>query len=93
VQSIRDGIHLVAENRIETRHVKMTIEELSRPSEIEVSVGGFPVADLEYFCVDPRPQRFEVNFRLPEQIAPGRHPLEMRIGRRKFAPVMLEVVA
>ena len=93
VQSIRDGIHLVAENRIETRHVKMLIEELSRPNEIEVAVGGYPVADLEYFCVDPRPQRFEVNFRLPESIAPGRHALEMRIGRRKFAPVMLEVVA
>jgi hypothetical protein len=93
VQSIRDGIHLVAENCIETRHVKMTIEELSRPNEIEVAVGGFPVADLEYFCVDPRPQRFEVNFRLPEEVAPGRHALVMRIGRRKFAPVMLEVVA
>jgi SAM-dependent methyltransferase len=92
VQSIRDAINLVAENRIETRLVKMTIEEVARPHEIEAAVGGLPVAGLEFFCTDPRPQRFEVNFRLPEEIAPGRHPLEVRIGRRKLAPVMLEVV-
>jgi ubiquinone/menaquinone biosynthesis C-methylase UbiE len=93
VQSIRDAINLVAENRIETRLVKMTIEEVARPHEIEATIGGVPVADLEFFCTDPRPQRFEVNFRLPEEIGPGRHPLEVRIGRRKLAPVMLEVTA
>jgi SAM-dependent methyltransferase len=93
LQSIRDAINLVAENRIETRLVKMTIEEVARPHEIEASVGGVPAGDLEYFCTDPRPQRFEVNFRLPEEITPGRHPLEVRIGRRKLAPVMLDVTA
>jgi SAM-dependent methyltransferase len=93
LQSIRDAINLVAENRIETRLVKMTIEEVARPHEIQASVGGVPAGDLEYFCTDPRPQRFEVNFRLPEEITPGRHPLEVRIGRRKLAPVMLEVTA
>lgn len=93
LQSIRDAINLVAENRIETRLVKMTIEEVARPHEIEASIGGVPAVDLEYFCTDPRPQRFEVNFRLPEEITPGRHPLEVRIGRRKLAPVMLEVTA
>jgi len=93
LRSIRDGVNLVAENRIETRIVKMTLEEIARPHEIEAAVGGHPAADLEFFCIDPRPQVFEVNFRLPEQIAPGRHPLEVRIGRRKLAPVMLEVTA
>ncbi len=93
VRSIRDGVNLVAENRIETRVVKMTLEEVARPHEIEAAVGGHPVVDLEFFCVDPRPQVFEVNFRLPEEVQPGRHALEVRIGRRKLAPVMLEVVA
>ena len=91
--SVTDGVNLVAGPRIETRAVKLVLEEIARPHEIEVSVGGHPVSDLEYFCVDPRPQRFEVNFRLPEQTTPGRHPLEVRIGRRKLAPVMLEVTA
>ena len=93
LHSVTDGVNLVAGPRIETRAVKLVLEEIARPHEIEVSVGGYPVGDLEYFCIDPRPQRFEVNFRLPEQAVPGRHALEVRIGRRKLAPVMLEVTA
>jgi hypothetical protein len=93
IYSLSDGVNQVAGTRIETRLVKMTLEEVTRPHEIEAWVGGRPVADLEFFCTDPRPQRFEVNFRLPEEIGPGEHPLEVRIGRRKLAPVMLHVVA
>ena len=93
IKSVRDGVHLVADRRIETRHVKVTLEEVARPHEIEATVGGLPVGDMEFFCIDPRPQRFEVNFRLPEEIAPGQHQLEVRIGRRKLAPVTLEVTA
>lgn len=91
IYSIVDAVNLVAEDRIETRMVKMTMENIARPHEIQALVGGLPVEDLEFFCIDPRPQRFEINFRLPEAISPGRHPLEVRIGRRKLAPVMLEV--
>ncbi len=93
IYSLSDGVNHVAGTCIETRLVKMTLEEVTRPHEIEASVGGRPVADLEFFCTDPRPQRFEVNFRLPEEIGPGEHPLQVRIGKRKLAPVMLQVVA
>jgi hypothetical protein len=91
VHSISDGINLMAGKRIETRSVKMTLEEIARPHEIEASVDGHPVSDLEFFCIDPRPQRFEVNFKLPEEIGPGAHQLELRIGRRKLAPITLDV--
>ena len=93
ILSVTDGVNLVAQNRSETRSIKMVLEEIARPHEIEASIGGFPAQDLEFFCADPRPQRFEVNFRLPEQVGPGRYPLEVRIGRRKLAPVMVEVSA
>ena len=93
IRSVTDGMNLVADKRIETRQVKMILEEVARPHEIEASVGGLPVGDLEFLCIDPRPQRFEVNFRLPEEIGPGRHELQVRIGRRKLAPVMLEVTS
>lgn len=93
IKSVTDGIHLVAGKRIETRQVKVTLEEVAHPHEIEATVSGYPVGDREFFCIDPRPQRFEVNFRLPEEIAPGSHVLEVRIGRRKLAPVMLEVTS
>jgi ubiquinone/menaquinone biosynthesis C-methylase UbiE len=93
IRSVTDGVNLVAGTRIETRTVKMTMEEIARPFDIEASVNGRPVVNLEYFCVDPRPQVFEVNFRLPEDLPPGGYPLEVRIGRRKLAPVSLQVVA
>jgi ubiquinone/menaquinone biosynthesis C-methylase UbiE len=93
VASVSDGVNLVAGKRIETRMVKVTLEEISRPHEIEASVDGHPVSDIEFFCVDPRPQKFEVNLRLPDEIGIGPHQLELRIGRRKLAPISIEVVA
>jgi ubiquinone/menaquinone biosynthesis C-methylase UbiE len=90
IQSVSDGVNLVG-NRIETGSVKMTLEEIARPHEIEATIAGRPVVDLEFFCIDPRPQRFEVNFRLPEDLAAGQHPLQVKIGRRKLAPVMLDI--
>jgi ubiquinone/menaquinone biosynthesis C-methylase UbiE len=93
IRSVTDGVNLVAGTRIETRTVKLTMEEIAKPFEIEASVNGRPVVGLEYFCVDPRPQAFEVNFHLPEDLPPGDYPLEVRIGRRRMAPVALHVVA
>jgi len=92
IRSITDGVNLSAK-RIETRAVKMTLEEIARPHEIEATVGGYPVLSLEYFCTDPRPQRFEVNFFLPEEIGPGMHDLVLQIGRRKLPPVPLDIVS
>jgi hypothetical protein len=93
IRSVTDGMNLVANKRIETRHVKMILEEVARPHEIEASVDGVPVGDVEFLCTDPKPQRFEVNFRLPDEIAPGQHQLDVRIGRRKLATVILEVTS
>jgi SAM-dependent methyltransferase len=90
---ISDAVNPMSRKRIETRLVKMKLEEIARPHEMEVSVGGHPAGDLEYVCTEPRPQRFEVNFRLPDEVGPGVHPLELSVGYRKLAPVPLEVVA
>ena len=93
IRMITDGVNLVADHRIETRHIKMVLEEIQHAHEIDVLVDGLPVTDLEYFCTDPRPQRFEVNCRLPESIAPGIRYLELHVGRRKLPPVAIEVTA
>ena len=93
IRSVSDGINLSCAKRIETRSVKVTLEEIANPQEIEATVDGLAVSDVEYFCTDPRPQQFQMNFRLPEEIGPGTHQLELRIGRRKFPPVAIEVVA
>jgi hypothetical protein len=93
VRSITDGVNLTSGKRIETRSVKLVLEEIARPFEIEAWMDGYRVSDLEFFCTDPRPQRFEVNFRLPEEIQPGPHNIELRIGKRKLPPIPVEVVA
>jgi SAM-dependent methyltransferase len=91
LKSITDGVNLVAYNRIETRFVKMILDEIERPEEIRVSVSGHALASLDWFCVDPRPRRFEVNFPLPPEIGPGAHLLEATLGWRKLAVVPIEV--
>jgi SAM-dependent methyltransferase len=90
--SVTDGVNLVAGTRIETRTVKVTLEEIAHPDEIDVMVAGLPVGNLEYFCVDPRPQKYEINFRLPDGCGLGTQWLHVRIGRRRLAPLALEVV-
>jgi SAM-dependent methyltransferase len=76
---------------IGARTVRMTIEEVAHPYDTTIVVGGYPATDLEYVCTDPRPQRFEVTFRLPEAIGPGLHHVRVNVGRRKMAPIPLEV--
>jgi SAM-dependent methyltransferase len=78
---------------VANRVVKMTLEEIARPYEIEIAVEGRPVDDIEKICTDPRPQRYEIKFRLPEGIAIGTHHIGISIGRRKLPLVPIEVDA
>jgi SAM-dependent methyltransferase len=92
VAMLSDGVNLLAGSRIETRSVKVVIEEVNRPHEFGATVDDAEVEELEIFCTDPQPQRYEVNFRVPDSIAPGEHILRMRLGHRQFAPVPIQVV-
>lgn len=83
---------VAAPQRVENRKAALTLEEIARPFDIEVWMGGHPVEDVEKICTDPRPQRYQVNFRLPEEIGPGLHHIKVNIGRRKLPPVPVEVV-
>lgn len=83
---------VAAPQRVENRRVALALEEIARPFDIEVWMGGHPVEDVEKICTDPRPQRYQVNFRLPEEIGPGLHHIKLNIGRRKLPPVPVEVV-
>jgi SAM-dependent methyltransferase len=91
--ALSDGVNLVSGARIETRSVKLTIEEVTRPAELSATVDGMPVEELEFFCTDPLPPRYEVNFRLPGAIGVGGHVLRLQLGRRLMGSVPLEVVA
>ncbi|MFN0103749.1 MAG: class I SAM-dependent methyltransferase [Bryobacteraceae bacterium] len=93
ILALSDGINLMSGPRIETRSVKITLEEAMQLDQFSANVDGHPVLDLDSFCTDPLPPRFEVNFKLPDEITPGAHSLEMRLGKRVVAPISIEVVA
>jgi SAM-dependent methyltransferase len=80
-----------APQSVENRMVKLTIEEVAHPYELEISLDGHPLEDIEKLCTDPRAQRYEVTFRLPEEIGPGLHHASLGIGRRKLEPVAIHV--
>lgn len=85
---------LVALSKRVTAHaLKLTAEEIGRPDEMEVSVGGMPVEALNYVCTDRRAGRFEISVEMPSGIAPGMHALELRVGRRKVPAVGIEVIS
>ena len=91
VLAISDGINLMAGMRIETRSVKVTLEEVADAADFSAEVDGTPVTDLAAFCTDPLVRRYELNFILPEGTAVGGHVLRMTLGRRRLAPVAIEV--
>jgi hypothetical protein len=92
VLALSDGINLMSGPRIETRSVKVTLEEVIEPEQFSATVDGIPVMDVDFFCTDPLPPRFEVNFRLPDETSIGGHALEMKLGKRVVAPIGIEVV-
>jgi SAM-dependent methyltransferase len=91
VTTVADGINLLSGTRIVTGTVKVTMHEVSDAAQFGATIEGQSVLDIESFCADPISQRYEFNFRLPARIAPGPHQVLVTLGKRKFAPLDIEV--
>lgn len=91
IASVSDGVNLMSGLRIETGTVKVTIEDVVRPEAFSATISGRPAEDVDAFCVDPLPRKYEINFLVPAGVEPGPHVLQMMLGRRRFAPVGIEV--
>jgi hypothetical protein len=91
VQAVTDGVNLLSDRRVTSGSIKAVLSEVERPEEFEALVDGRPVREIEHFGVDPMEQRYEFNFRLPEGTPPGGRELEISLGRRRFAPIGIEV--
>ena len=92
VDTVTDGTNLLSDRRIESGTVKVQLEEIAVPESFEARIDGRYVRAAEMFCIDPRNQRYDVSFLLPENMSPGPHQLEMNLGPRKLAPIPIEVV-
>jgi len=90
--SATDATNLLAGTRIESRMVKLILEDLTDTDALSAAIDGQPVENLERFSTDPLTGRFELNFRLPQDLPPGPHQVEVRLGPRPFPPVSIEVV-
>ena len=92
IERVTDGTNLMADRRIESRTVKLQMEEVPNPETFTATVSGEPVRGVEMFCIDPRNQRWDISFWLPEATGAGHHILDIRLGERQFEPVLIEVV-
>lgn len=91
--SVADGIDLMSGTRIVTGTVKVTVEEVTNPESFRASISGQAVTGIDIFCADPLPPRYEINFQLPDSVAPGPQILEMKLGRRTLGKVTVDVAA
>jgi hypothetical protein len=71
--------------------VKITMQEVPDAREFRAAMGGQDVREIESFCTDPVWQRYEFNFRLPVDVRKGPHEVHVSLGKRKFAPLGIEV--
>lgn len=90
--SVADGVNLLSGTRIVSGSVKVTVEEAAEPAEFSAKIEGMPVREIDIFCADPMPPRYEINFQLPQNLPPGPHALDMVLNGRRLAPVAIEVV-
>jgi len=92
VVSVCDGVNLLAGTRISSGYIKVTVEEMDDIRDFAASVGGKPIENIDSFCVDPLPPRYEINLHMPPDLPPGPHLLEIQLGRRKLPPIVIELV-
>jgi hypothetical protein len=91
ITAISDGVNLLSGNRILSRTVKVTMEEVTPGNAFRATVDSVPTPAAEAFCADPVAQRWEFNFQLPENLPPGPHRIAITLGRRAFPRIPIEV--
>jgi hypothetical protein len=91
VVSISDGVNLLSGSVVGSGIVKAVMVEIDRPGDFRATVDGREASGVETFCVDPLFQRYEFNFCLPAQLGSGPHEVRVSVGKREFAPFLIEV--
>jgi hypothetical protein len=89
---LSDAVDLLSGAAIRSGIVKLVLEDVERIAEFRASFDGQDLSRFETFCVDPVPMRYEINVYLPAGPPPGRHRLEVGLGRRKLGSFALLLV-
>ena len=94
---VSDGTNLLSSVAIESRKIRVRLEEVDADSEAEVNsafaadIDGHPVEHVEPYAVDPLTRLYEFNLTLPDHVGTGAHKLSIRLGRRTFPAVEIHV--
>jgi hypothetical protein len=91
IATITDGINLLSGTRIVTGSVKVTMLEVTNPEAFHATIDGVDALEIDSFCADPISLRHEFNFKVPPSIRPGPHEVHVKLGRRTFPPLAIEV--
>ncbi len=84
--------HASAAGRADRRTIRLSLEEIANPYDLEAFVDSMPALGFEYVCTSPREQRFDVKFSVPDEVPAGTHRVEIRAGKRRLTQLMIEVV-
>ncbi|HYZ83586.1 MAG TPA: methyltransferase domain-containing protein [Bryobacteraceae bacterium] len=91
ILSFTDGINMLAGQDIISGTVKVTIEEVHNLSHVRASFDETPAPQVEVFCADPLPPRYEINIVVPNEVPAGPVNLYVTIGERKLGPMGLTI--
>lgn len=97
VVSVSDGVNLLSTFSIDSRCVKVQIEEAAVSSVrdlreiLSAKIDSAPVTGIEMFRVDPLPRRYELNLAVPETVSAGAHNIFIRLGERQLPPIGIEL--
>ena len=78
--------------RIASGSVKVKLEEVAGPELFSATIDGQPVHKVDILCTDPVTSRYEINLKLPDDLAPGSYQLGLSLGKRVLEPVLIEVL-
>jgi len=88
---VTDGHNYLAGTTISSGAVKLFVEELFEPELLRARIDERDATGYSILCTDPMSPRHEINFRLPEGLAPGAKMLTVTAGRRLLGNVRVEV--
>lgn len=87
ILSFTDGINMLSGQNIVSGAVKITIEEVRDMSGLRAYIDELPIRQVDIFCADPLPPRYEINLILPADVSKGPHNLFLQIGSKRLGPL------
>ena len=97
VVAATDAVNLLSNLAIESRAVKLRVEEVNLESEddiraaISAAIDGWSVRDIEIFCLDPLPRLYQIDLAVPPEVPAGSRELKLRIGAKQFPPLTIQI--